>query len=146
MGAPLAEPDRLAAWLGIQEGFDAGSADYARAAEVITTISDLVRGESRQDWDATNVPANVAAIVLMVSVECWVNPDGKTSVTIEEVTRRWERGDLFSATQLATIRSFRPNASSGLSTVQFSRGLDPVSIRVPVVGGSAVRLYDGRGY
>lgn len=145
MGSPLAAPDRLAAWLGA-DPFDPASADYRRAAEVITTISDLVRGEARQEWDATTAPANIAAIVLMVSVECWVNPDGKTSVTIEEVTRRWERGALFSASQLATIRSYRPNASSGLSTVQFSRGLDSPSIRIPVEGGSAVTLYDGRGY
>ncbi len=146
MGAPLAEPDRLASWLGM-EPFGADSTDYARAAEVITTVSDLVRGEARRpEWTADDVPANIAAIVLMASVECWVNPDGKTSVTIEEVTRRWERGDLFSDSQLATIRSFRPNASSGLSTVQFSRGLDPISIAIPVVGGSAVNLFDGRGY
>lgn len=145
MGSPLVEPDRLASWLGM-EPFDAGSADYRRAAEVITTISGFARGEARREWTAEDVPENIAGIVLMVSVECWVNPDGKTSVTIEEVTRRWERGELFSQSQLATIRSFRPNASSGLSTVQFSRGLDPISIRVPVVGGSAVNLYDGRGY
>lgn len=145
MGSPLATPDRLAAWLGM-DAFTPDSADYRRAAEVITTISDLVRGEARQEWDAATAPANVAAIVLMVSVECWVNPDGKTSVTIEEVTRRWERGALFSASQLATIRSYRPNASSGLGTVQFTRGLETPPIRVPVVGGEAVTLYDGRGY
>lgn len=145
MGSPLVEPDRLSAWLGM-DSFDADSADYRRAAQVITTISGFVRGEARRDWTAEDVPENIAGIVLMVSVGCWVNPDGKTSVTIEEVTRRWESGDLFSASQLATIRSYRPNASSGLSTVQFSRGLDPVSIRVPVSGGSAVALYDGRGY
>ncbi|WP_336647530.1 hypothetical protein [Microbacterium sp. MMO-10] len=145
MGAPLTEPDRLAGWLGMT--FTADSADYMRAAAVITTISDLVRGEARRlEWTAEDVPANVAAIVLMVSVECWVNPDGKTSVTVEEVTRRWERGDLFSNAQLATIRSFRPNASSGLSTAQFSRGLDSPSIRVPVSGYAPIALYDGRGY
>lgn len=145
MGSPLVEPDRLAAWMGM-EPFEASSADYRRAAEVITTISGFVRGEARRDWTIVDVPENIAGIVLMVSVECWVNPDGKTSVTIEEVTRRWERGDLFSLSQLATIRSYRPNASSGLGTVQFSRGLDSPSIRVPVAGGSAVNLYDGRGY
>lgn len=146
MGSPLTTPDRLANWLGLGE-LEAASSDYIRATEVISTISDLVRGEARQnEWTAQDVPANIAAIILMVSVECWVNPDGKTSVTIEEITRRWESGELFSKSQLATIRSFRPNASSGLSTVQFSRGLDPISIQIPVAGGSAVGLYDGRGY
>lgn len=146
MGSPLTTPDRLANWLGLGE-LEAESADYKRAAEVISTISDMVRGEARQDdWEVNSVPPNIAAIVLMVSVECWVNPDGKTSVTIEEITRRWESGDLFSKSQLSTIRSFRPNASSGLSTVAFSRGLDPISISLPVVGGSGVTLYDGRGY
>lgn len=163
MGAPLTDPDRLGAWLGLGD-FEAESAELARATEVIGTISDLVRGEARQPtWVLETVPENVSAIVLMVSVECWVNPDNKTSVTIEEITRRWESGDLFSPSQLATIRSFRPNQSSGLGTVQFTRGLDSPSIAVPsggykrntasaaavsvpVDGGEPVTLYDGRGY
>lgn len=147
MGAPLADPTRLGNWLGLGE-LDTESEDYARAVEVIGTISDLVRGEARQDgWALEDVPANVAAIVLMVSVECWVNPDNKTSVTIEEITRRWESGDLFSKSQLATIRSFRPGQSSGLSTVGYTRGYTAQTIQTtPVEGGNPVRLYDGRGY
>lgn len=144
MGAPLADPQRLGSWLGL--GTLAGD-DLARATEVVGTISDLVRGEAHQNaWTLEDVPANVAAIVLMVSVECWVNPDNKTSVTIEEITRRWEQGDLFSESQLATIRSFRPNQSSGLGTVQFTRGLTAQPLTTPVEGGNPVRLYDGRGY
>lgn len=163
MGAPLADPDRLSAWLGLPPAA-AGSDERRRAAEVIGTVSDLVRGEARQEWTFTDVPANIAAIVLMVAVECWGNPDNKTSVTMDDVTRRWESGELFSASQLATIRAYRPGSSTGLGTVQFGRGMDSPSIAVPdggtsravrpsasavradIVGGSPVVLYDGRGY
>ena len=161
MGAPLADPARLGAWLGLGE---LEGDDLDRAEEVVATISDLVRGEARQSsWDLESVPENVAAIVLMVSVECWVNPDNKTSVTVDDVTRRWESGALFSDSQLAMLRSFRPGRSSGLSTVQFGRGMVAPSIALPdglppvprpsasavraeVAGGNPVVLYDGRGY
>lgn len=145
MGVPLAEPARLFAWLSLGE-FDAESTEGIRATEVIGTISDLARGEARREWDGETVPGDVAAIVLMVSARIFGNVDGKTSITIEEVTRRWENGDLFTDSQLSTLRSFRPNQASGLGTVEFTRGLTPQSIRVPVVGGSPVGLYDGRGY
>lgn len=145
MGAPLADPARLGSWLSLGE---LEGDDLNRATEVIGTISDLVRGEARQnDWALETVPANISAIVLMVSVECWVNPDNKTSVTIEEITRRWEQGDLFSDSQLSTIRSFRPNQSSGLSTVAITRGYNSPTVQLTSVeGGEPVRLYDGRGY
>jgi len=164
MGAPLADPTRLGNWLGLGE-FEPDSVELKRAEEVVATISDLVRGEARQyEWTMWDAPPNISAIVLMVAVECWVNPDNKTSVTMDDVTRRWESGELFSKSQLATIRAFRPNQSSGLGTVQFSRGLDSPSIALPedgrravqppsasavygrVVGGSSAVLYDGRGY
>lgn len=161
MGAPLADPARLGSWLGLGELEDD---DLGRATEVIGTISGLVRGEARQPtWVLADVPENISSIVLMTAVECWVNPDNKSSVTIDDVTRRWKTGDLFSASQLATIRSFRPGQSSGIGTVQFGRGMDSPSIALPdgrppfprpsasavrsdVVGGSPVVMYDGRGY
>lgn len=145
MGEPLADPGRLFSWLSLGD-YDADSADGKRAAEVITTISGLVRGEARREWTGQDVPENIASIVLMVSVQVFGNPDGKTSVTIEEITRRWENGDLFTDSQLATIRSYRPNQSSGLSTVEFTRGLVAQPISTNVVGGLPVVLYDGRGY
>jgi hypothetical protein len=165
MGVPLADPQRVWNWLGIPD-YDHTSPDGVRAAEVVSTISDLVRGEAGQgEWTLANVPANVSAIVLMVAVECFSNPDNKSSVTIDDVTRRWENGDLFSTSQLATIRSFRPGRVSGLSTAQFTRGLDAPSIALPdgttpppferltesaakarVMGGQPVVMYDGRGY
>lgn len=145
MGVPLADPARLFSWLSLGE-YQSESDDGKRAAEVIGTISDLARGEARRAWAGDDVPPNISAIVLMVSVQVFGNPDGKTSVTIEEITRRWENGDLFSDSQLATIRSYRPNQSSGLGTVEFTRGLIAQPISTAVVGGSPVVLYDGRGY
>lgn len=145
MGVALADPARLFAWLSLGQ-FEPASDDGVRATEVVGTISDLVRGEARRDWDGATVPPDVAAIVLMVSARVFGNADGKTSITIEEVTRRWENGDLFSDSQLATIRSHRPNQSSGLGAVEFTRGLIAQPIRTPVEGGAPMRLYDGRGY
>ena len=120
---PLADPGRLASWLGLGDFNDLDETEQTRAAEVVGTISDLVRGEARQEaWTLEDVPADVAAIVLLVAVECFSNPDGKTSVTIEEVTRRWNNGDLFSASQLATIRAYRPGEGSAAGTVTFTLG------------------------
>lgn len=163
MGALLVNPDRLGNWVGLGD-FEIDSPEDKRATEVIITISDLVRGEAKQPtWDLDTVPPEVAAITLMVAVECWSNPDNKSSVTIEEITRRWENGDLFSRSQLDTLRSHRPNKPTGLGTVAFTRGLDSQSIAVgrtmphiprpsgssvagEVAGGSPVILYDGRGF
>ena len=124
ISAPLADAARLASWLGLGEYTELPQSEQERAAEVVGTISDLVRGEARQTWTLTDVPADVAAIVLMVSVECFGNPDRKTSVTIEEITRRWANGDLFSASQLSTIRAYRPGESSGVGSAEFSLGRD----------------------
>lgn len=162
---PLVDVSRLGNWLGLGE-FEVNSAELKRAEEVIATISGFARGEARREWTVEDVPENVAGIVLMVSVECFSNPDNKTSVTIEEITRRWNAGELFSSSQLNTLRSFRPGQVSGLSTVQFDRGFDAPTIAVPggnegsarasrpsasavradVVGGNQAMLYDGRGY
>ena len=147
MGAPLTDPARVASWLGLGVFTDLPQSEQDRATEVVGTISDLVRGEARQDWAGIDdAPPDVSAIVLMVSVECFGNPDRKTSVTIEEITRRWKNGDLFSASQLSTIRAYRPAQSSGLGTVQFTRGLTANPISTPVGGGNPMVLYDGRGY
>lgn len=141
--APLADPATLLSWLGLPND----PALEERAGVVIGVISDLVRGEARQDtWTLTSVPGAVSAVVLMVSAACFGNPDSKTSVTVEEVTRRWERGDLFSSSQLDTIRGHRPNSTGGLSTIQYGPSWIPTPIYTPVVGGEPVRLYDGRGY
>lgn len=146
MGAPLADPAALAGWLSLPP-FEEGSSELLRAQTVISAVSDLARGEASQPtWEMDTVPANVAAIVLMVAVETWSRGDGKTSITVEEVTRRWERGDLFSQSQLNTLRGFRPSGSGGLSSVQFTRGMTVQAVRTPVAGGGSVTLYDGRGY
>ena len=146
MGAPLVDPAALAGWLSLPS-FEVDSPELLRAQTVIGAVSDLARGEASQPtWEIGTVPANVAAIVLMVAVETWSRGDGKTSVTVEEVTRRWENGDLFSASQLSTLRGLRPSGSSGLSTVQFTRGMTVQAVKTPVEGGGPVTLYDGRGY
>lgn len=146
MGAPLVDPAALAGWLSLP-AFGAGSPELLRAETVIGAISDLVRDEASQPtWEVLTVPPGVAAIVLMVSVETWSRLDGKTSVTVEDVTRRWERGELFSSAQLNTLRGYRPSGSGGLSSIQFTRAAPVQAVQTPVDGGKPVILYDGRGY
>lgn len=160
---PLIDTERLSNWLGLAP-FEAESVELKRAQEVIATISGAARSEARREWTSEDVPEGVASIVLMVAVECYSNPDNKTSVTIEEVTRRWNAGELFSPSQLSSLRAYRPGQVSGIGTVQFERGFDAPSIAVPggasprmrrpsssavradVVGGNPAVLYDGRGY
>ncbi|MFD2757100.1 hypothetical protein [Gulosibacter faecalis] len=143
MGAVLADVDTLLTWLAMP---DVGEEERARAETVVGVISDLARGEARrEEWTMEDVPGNVSAIVLMVAASVFGNPDSKTSVTVEEVTRRWEKGDLFSGSQLATLRGFRKN-NTGLGTIQFGPPTDKPEVTVPASIGGPVRLYDGRGY
>lgn len=146
MSAPLVPIDTLASWLGLTFDED----DEARAGTVIQMVSGFARAEASQsDWTGETVPEDVALIVLLASVKCWTNPDLKTSVTHDDVTRRWEAGELFDESQLRTLRKYRPGAGGGLSSVRFTTPSARVAGRdvfADVVGGSPVRLYRGRGY
>lgn len=146
MGAPLVAPETLASWLGLT--FD--EEDTARAGTVIQMVSGFARAEATQDdWTAESVPEDVALIVLLASVRCWSNPDLKTSVTHDDVTRRWEAGKFFDESQLRVLRKYRPGSGGGLSSVRFTT---PSAQRAEdiayfdVVGGRRVGLYRGRGY
>lgn len=144
MGAPLADPGQLGPWLGLGE---LEGDDLARAGLVVGIVSDAARGEARQpEWDLDRCPAEVAAIVLMASASLFVNPDGKTSVTTEEVTRRWSRGELFSESQLSKLRSLRPSSMGGIGTIQYGPAPGQHPLLTPVQGGSPMRLIDGDGY
>ena len=144
MSALLADAAQLGPWLGLGELED----DMLDRAElVVRIVSDAARGEAKQpDWDLENCPSEVAAIVLMAAASSFVNPDGKTSVTTEEVTRRWSAGELFSASQVAKLRSYRPSASGGIGTIQYGPAYYQSPRWTPVVGGEPIRLYDGDGY
>lgn len=146
MGAPLVANDTLASWLGLT--FD--SEDDARAGTVIQMVSGFARAEASQsDWTADSVPEDVALIVLLASVRCWSNPDLKTSVTHDDVTRRWEAGKFFDDSQLRVLRRYRPGSGGGLSSVRYTTPSADVSERTvyyDVEGGSRVGMYRGRGY
>lgn len=142
--SPLVSVDTLASWLGVT--LDLGSPEETRAGTVLQVISGYAAAiAGKTDWDINTVPGDASAVILMVAVRCWVNPDGKSSVTIEDVTRRWESGTLFDDSEMKTLRRHRTSAG-GLMSIQFTRGLDVQPIYTEVVGGSPVRLYDGRGY
>ncbi|MCS4277721.1 hypothetical protein M2390_002930 [Mycetocola sp. BIGb0189] len=145
-GSPLVDLATLAGWLAVE--FEPDSTEEKRAGIVLGSISDYARAEARRDdWTIANVPGDVSTIVLMVAARVMVNPDGKTSVTIEDVTRRWESGEIFSESELRALRKYRKGSSGGLGSIQFTRTeTRSDSYRVPVEGGRPVTLYDGRGY
>lgn len=147
MGAPLVAPETLASWLGLSS-FD--TEDASRAGTVIQMVSGFARAEAGQDdWKAENVPEDVALIVLLASVRCWTNPDMKTSVTHDDVTRRWEASSFFDESQLRVLRKYRPGTGGGLSTVRFttpSAGYGEKIASYAVEGGRPIGMYRGRGY
>lgn len=146
MGAPLVATETLASWLGLT--FEAD--DTARAGTVIQMVSGFARAEAgKDDWAINNVPEDVALIVLLASVRCWTNPDMKTSVTHDDVTRRWESGQFFDESQLRVLRRYRPGSGGGLSSVRFTTPSAQVADRTAYYdtdGGRPIGLYRGRGY
>lgn len=147
MGAPLADVDIVTAAIALPP-FDQDSPERLQLETIVGLVSDLARGEAKQyTWTLETVPPEVAATVLLVSVKLAANIDQKTSITTEEITRRWEKGDLFSSSQVNQLRSCRPYSSGGLSTIEYSPSHRIQSPHVtPVQGQSGMRLYDGRGY
>lgn len=143
--APLVAASTLASWLGLTFDED----DTARAGTVIQMVSGFARAEAGQSWVITDVPEDVSLIVLLAAVRCWTNPDMKTSVTHDDVTRRWESGQFFDESQLRVLRKYRSGAGGGLSSLRFSTpsaGVTDSTTYSDVVGGSQVGLYRGRGY
>lgn len=145
-GAPLVATETLASWLGLT--FD--SDDTSRAGTVIQMVSGFARAEAGQaDWALQDVPEDVALIVLLASVRAWANPDLKTSVTHDDVTRRWEAGQFFDDSQLRVLRKYRPGSGGGLSSVQFTTPSAQRADRIAyydVEGGRRVGMHGGRGY
>lgn len=144
--APLVAPETLASWLGLTFGPE----DTTRAGTVIQMVSGFARAEaSNPDWAIETVPEDVALIVLLASVRCWTNPDMKTSVTHDDVTRRWEASQFFDESQLRVLRKYRPGSGGGLSSVRFTT---PSAQRAEDVAyydvdsGRRVGMYRGRGY
>lgn len=146
MAAPLVDVGTLASWLGVTFDED----DTARAGTVIQMVSGFARAEASQDdWTLVTVPEDVALIVLLASVRCWSNPDMKTSVTHDDVTRRWEAGAFFDESQLRVLRRYRPGSGGGLSSVRYTTPSAQVAERTAffdVAGGRRVGMYRGDGY
>ena len=145
MGAPLVSTDTLASWLGLT--FD--EEDEGRAGTVIQMVSGYARAEAGKDWTVENVPEDVSLIVLLASVRCWSNPDLKTSVTHDDVTRRWESGTFFDESQLRVLRKYRAGSGGGLVSVQYTtpsaQRMDDTTY-FDVDGGARIGMYRGRGY
>jgi hypothetical protein len=114
---PLADVSALAAWVGQ----DIDLAD-PRAEAVLSAASTLVRAHTGQTWEtATGAPLDVPEVVSVVTVQVaarvWNNPDGLTSVTVDDGTRRW--GDGGGALRLtdADREALRPHKVGGNSSI-----------------------------
>lgn len=89
---PFATVNDLAAWTGQV----IMPADAARAEAVLSAASALVRTHTGATWvvdgELSDVPDIVPVVVVQVAGRVWANPDGLTSVTLDDGTRRWESG------------------------------------------------------
>lgn len=133
---PLAPVSDLAAWVG-REIPD----NDPRAGAVLSAASALVRSYAGQSWTAddgnlADVPDVVTAVVVQVAGRVWVNPDGLTSATIDDGTRRWgesgSAGLYLSQHEKDILADYASVEQSDLGTLSVTRGtLGPDTIYVP---------------
>jgi len=65
------------------------SPDDLRADAVLSAATALVRGYAGLAWDDDSVPDEVHAVVVQIASRIWFNPQGLTSETIDDYTRRY---------------------------------------------------------
>lgn len=114
----LIDVDDIARWLGLS---DFEEAERERAETVANAVSALAREEaSRPEWDYQNTPEGVKTIILMASVRVFENPSQNSSITVEELTRRWRTSAVFEERELVALRGWRPIANGGLWSIQYT--------------------------
>lgn len=99
----------LSAWVG--QTLD--EAD-ARAVAVLSAASALVRGYAAQEWADDSAPADVAALVVQVAARVWFNPQGVTSETIDDYSRRFdgqETGLFLTESERTILNRYRASTS-----------------------------------
>lgn len=101
----------LSAWVG--QTLD--EAD-ARAVAVLSAATALVRGYASQEWDGDTAPDDVAALVVQVAARVWFNPQGVTSESIDDYSRRFDGQEtgLFLTESERTILNRYRTSTSGL--------------------------------
>lgn len=123
---PLAQVSDLAAWVG-----QTIESDDPRAGAVLSASTALVRAYAGETWmngDALgDVPGDVVAVVVQAAARVWANPDGLTSFTIDDSTRRWGEsardGLYLTASEKEILSAYRTSASAtGLGTIGVTRG------------------------
>ena len=153
---PLASVSDLAAWVD-----QTIASDDPRAGAVLSAASALVRGYTKVTWvDDTNaltdVPDDVAAVVVQVASRAWLNPNPNL--------RNWNKGPFsegyFDAAALGlylsdadkdALTDYRTTpASTGLGTIGTTRGelgLDTVYVpTAPAPAGYLFPWYAADGY
>lgn len=122
---PLASEADLAAWVG-----QADALSDPRAGAVLSAASSLVRAHTGQSWPdpevSTPVPDVVQAVVVQVAGRVWSNPDGLTSVTLDDGTRRWQPGStglMLTDAEKELLAEFSESGRpSGLGVISTTRG------------------------
>ena len=119
---PLAAVSDLAAWVG-----QAIQPDDPRAGAVLSAASSVVRSYAGQSWTepGATIPDVVSAVVVQVAARAWTNPDGLTSVTIDDGTRRWESGGSglrLTDSERDLLSEYASGATSGLAVLPTTRG------------------------
>lgn len=119
---PLAQVSDLAAWVGEE----IPSTD-PRAGAVLSAASSIVRAYVAQTWadEGAVIPDVVTAVVVQMAARVWVNPDGLTSVTIDDGTRRWESGGTglrLTDSEKDLLSAFVSSPMSGIGVLSTTRG------------------------
>lgn len=125
--SPLASVDDLATWLGVTlEGVAA-----ERAGAVLDAASAMVRAEAGQDWDGTEAPADVIALVIRVAANMWANPTGVSQQATGPFSVSY--GSALSDADRDLLGKHKPHG--GLFTISTTRGcMETDSVYVDVVG------------
>lgn len=127
--APAPEPgglitvDYLQTTLADQAEYDSGLASWA--IEVVSNTARLVA--NRMDWTAGTIPAVVKSTVSLAARRLYTNPDRFTRENSGDYGYSLDpsvtNADVFTPTELATLRRYAPrNNTGGLRVLSTTRG------------------------
>lgn len=124
---PLITPESLQKSLTDSARFDRGLAEWALT--VVSNTARLLAG--RHDWTAESVPPAIQAVVSLASRRLYTNPDrmnreasGDYSYSLDATVTK---ADVFTPTEISTLRSYSPSRRTGGLRVVSTRREDTTS-------------------
>lgn len=123
MADTLISPEDLQRSLSSSAGFDQGLAEWA--LEVVSNTARLIA--NRVEWTRENVPPVVQSTVSLAARRLYTNPDRMTREADGDYSYGLDssvtNADVFTATEIATLRAYNPGRSTGgLRIVSTTRG------------------------